>query len=112
RVFVNGPVQIQALGTGDLDYGYIGPGAMWLPASGKARIVAIDTLTYADRVIAKPGITSIQGLKGRKVGVPEGTSGEMVLRLALKKAGMTMDDIQKVVMDAPTIVAAFSSGRI
>ncbi|ASY31861.1 aliphatic sulfonate ABC transporter substrate-binding protein [Streptomyces sp. CLI2509] len=111
-VFVNGPVQIQALGTGDLDYGYIGPGAMWLPASEKARIVAIDTLTYADRVIAKPGITSVQGLKGRKVGVPEGTSGEMVLRLALEKAGMTMDDIQKVVMDAPTIVAAFSSGRI
>ncbi|WP_431038237.1 aliphatic sulfonate ABC transporter substrate-binding protein [Streptomyces sp. P6-2-1] len=111
-VFVNGPVQIQALGTGDLDYGYIGPGAMWLPASGKARIVAIDTLTYADRVIAKPGITSLRGLKGRKVGVPEGTSGEMVLRLALKKAGMTMDDIQKVVMDAPTIVAAFSAGRI
>lgn len=112
KTFVNGPIQIQALGSGDLDYGYIGPGALWLPASGKARVVAIDTLTYADRVIAKPGITSIAGLKGKKVGVPEGTSGEMILQLALREAGMTMDDIKKVAMDAPTIVSAFSSGQI
>ena len=34
--FTNGPLQIQALGTGDLDFGYIGPGAFWLPASGQA----------------------------------------------------------------------------
>ncbi|OPF80250.1 bicyclomycin resistance protein [Streptomyces antioxidans] len=112
KVFVNGPVQIQALRTGNLDYGYIGPGALWLPASGKATIVAIDTLTYADRVIARPGITSIRGLRGKKVGVPEGTSGEMALNLALQKAGMTMKDISKVVMDAPTVVSAFSSGQI
>ena len=36
QTFTNGPLQIQAIGTGDLDFGYIGPGAMWLPASGKA----------------------------------------------------------------------------
>ncbi|MFD7819473.1 aliphatic sulfonate ABC transporter substrate-binding protein [Streptomyces sp. NPDC059785] len=112
KVFVNGPIQIQALGTNNLDYGYIGPGAMWLPASGKSKIVAIDTLTFADRVIAQPGITSIEGLKGKKVGVPEGTSGEMILNLALEKAGMSMDDIKKVAMDGPTIVSAFSSGQI
>ncbi|MEU4892997.1 aliphatic sulfonate ABC transporter substrate-binding protein [Streptomyces sp. NPDC044780] len=112
KVFVNGPVQIQALRTGNLDYGYIGPGALWLPASGKATVVAINTLTYADRVIARPGISSIQGLKGKKVGVPEGTSGEMALNLALQQAGMTMKDISKVVMDAPTIVSAFASGQI
>ncbi|GGM19534.1 lipoprotein [Streptomyces fumigatiscleroticus] len=112
KPFVNGPIQIQALGTGNLDYGYIGPGALWLPATGKAKVVAIDTLTFADRVIARPGITSITGLKGKKVGVPEGTSGEMVLNLALKKAGMSMSDIQKVAMDATTIVSAFVSGQI
>lgn len=112
KPFVNGPVQIQALGTDNLDYGYIGPGALWLPASGKAKIIAIDTLTYADRVIAQPGITSVKALKGKKVGVPEGTSGEMILNLALEKAGMTMKDITKVAMDPSTVVSAFSSGRI
>ncbi|WP_344981359.1 aliphatic sulfonate ABC transporter substrate-binding protein [Streptosporangium fragile] len=112
KVFTNGPLQIQALGAGDLDFGYIGPGAMWLPASGKAKVIAINTLAYADRVIAQPGITSMEGLRGKKVGVPEGTSGEMVLNLALQKAGMTTQDIQKVPMDPSTVVSAFVSGQI
>ncbi|MGW6501069.1 aliphatic sulfonate ABC transporter substrate-binding protein [Nonomuraea angiospora] len=112
KVFTNGPLQIQALGAGDLDFGYIGPGAMWLPASGKAKVVAINTLAYADRVIGRPGISTMQDLKGKKVGVPEGTSGDMVLNLALKKAGMTAKDIQKVPMDPATVVSAFSAGQI
>ncbi|MFE2988591.1 MULTISPECIES: aliphatic sulfonate ABC transporter substrate-binding protein [unclassified Streptomyces] len=112
KSFNNGPVQIQALSAGDLDYGYIGPGAMWLPASGKAKVIAIDTLTYADRVIGQPGMTSMKDLKGKRVGVPEGTSGDMVLNIALEKAGMTAKDIDKVNMDPSTIVSAFSSGKI
>ncbi|MEV0823050.1 aliphatic sulfonate ABC transporter substrate-binding protein [Nonomuraea rubra] len=112
KVFTNGPLQIQALGAGDLDFGYIGPGAMWLPATGKAKVVAINTLAYADRVIGRPGVKSIADLKGKKVGVPEGTSGDMVLNLALQKAGMTVKDIQKVPMDPATVVSAFVSGQI
>ncbi|MEU4428368.1 aliphatic sulfonate ABC transporter substrate-binding protein [Actinoplanes sp. NPDC024001] len=112
KVFTNGPLQVQALGAGDLDFGYIGPGAMWLPASGKAKVIAINSLGFADRVIAQPGITSVQALKGKKVGVPEGTSGDMILRLALQGAGLTVDDVQKVAMDASTVVTAFGSGQI
>ncbi|MBF8193773.1 aliphatic sulfonate ABC transporter substrate-binding protein [Nonomuraea sp. K274] len=112
KVFTNGPLQIQALGAGDLDFGYIGPGAMWLPASGKAKVVAINTLAYADRVIGRPGVATIQDLKGKKVGVPAGTSGDMVLNLALRKAGMTTADIERVPMDPATIVSAFAAGQI
>jgi NitT/TauT family transport system substrate-binding protein len=111
-VFTTGPIQVQALGTGDLDFGYIGPGALWLPASGKAKLVAINTLGNADRVIAQPGITSVADLKGKKVGVPEGTSGDMILTLALQKAGLTNKDIQRVPLDATTMVSAFSSKQI
>ncbi|WP_030333639.1 aliphatic sulfonate ABC transporter substrate-binding protein [Micromonospora parva] len=112
KVFTNGPLQVQALGAGDLDFGYLGPGAMWLPASGKARVIAINSLGFADRVIAKPGITSVAALKGKKVGVPEGTSGDMIVRLALRRAGLSIDDVQKVTMDASTVVTAFGSGQI
>lgn len=112
KSFNNGPVQIQALNAGSLDYGYIGPGAVWLPASGKSRIIAVDTLTYADRVIGQPGMKSMKDLRGKRVGVPEGTSGDMVLNIALEKAGMTTKDIEKVNMDPSTIVSAFSSGKI
>lgn len=111
-VFTNGPLQIQALGTGDLDIGYIGPGAMWLPASGQAKVVAINTLGEADRVVAQPGITSMQDLRGRTVAVPEGTSGDMILTLALEAAGMTNDDIERVPMEPSAIVAALSSKQV
>jgi NitT/TauT family transport system substrate-binding protein len=36
----------------------------------------------------------------------------MILTLALKKAGLTNKDIQRVPMEAATIVSAFSSGQI
>ncbi|MEU6416432.1 aliphatic sulfonate ABC transporter substrate-binding protein [Streptomyces spiralis] len=112
KVFTNGPLQIQALGTDNLDLGYIGPGAMWLPASGKAKVIAINTLGNADRVIAQPGITSMQQLKGKTVAVPEGTSGDMILTLALEKAGMKKSDVKTVPMDPSTIVSAFSSKKV
>lgn len=111
-VFTNGPLQIQALGTGDLDFGYIGPGAMWLPASGQAKVVAINTLGEADRVVAQAGITSMQDLRGRTVAVPEGTSGDMILTLALDAAGMTADDIERVAMEPAAIVAALFSKQV
>jgi NitT/TauT family transport system substrate-binding protein len=112
KVFTTGPVQIQAMQTGDLDFGYIGPGAFWLPASGQAKIIAINTLGGADRVIAQAGITTIEQLRGKKVGVPEGTSGDMILTLALQAANMTSKDIQRVPMDAATLASAFSSKQI
>lgn len=111
-VFTNGPLQIQAMGTGDLDFGYIGPGAVWLPASGKATMMMINSLGQADRVIAQPGITSMAGLKGKNVAVPEGTSGDMILTLALEEAGMTKADITVVPMDPAAIVTAFASGQV
>jgi NitT/TauT family transport system substrate-binding protein len=112
KVFTNGPLQIQALGTGDLDFGYIGPGAFWLPASGQAKVIAINTLGNADRVIAQQGTTSLEQLKGKTVGVPEGTSGDMILTLALEKAGLTKKDIKVVNLDPSTMVSAFSSKKI
>ncbi|MFK4693278.1 aliphatic sulfonate ABC transporter substrate-binding protein [Streptomyces pristinaespiralis] len=112
KVFTNGPLQIQALGTDNLDVGYIGPGAMWLPASGQAKVVAINTLGNADRVIAQPGITSMEQLRGKTVAVPEGTSGDMILTLALERAGMKKSDVEIVPMDPSTIVAAFSSKKV
>lgn len=110
--FTNGPLQIQALGTGDLDFGYIGPGAFWLPASGEAKIVAMNTLGQSDRVVGQPGNDTIEDLRGKTVAVPEGTSGDMILTLALEDAGMTKDDVELVPMEPSAIVAALSSGQV
>jgi NitT/TauT family transport system substrate-binding protein len=112
KVFTNGPIQIQAMGAGSLNFGTIGPGALWLPASGRSKMIGVNDIGFSDRVIAQAGINSIQDLKGKKVGVPQGTSGDMILRMALTKAGMSISDIQVVPMDPSTIVAAFSSKQI
>jgi NitT/TauT family transport system substrate-binding protein len=112
KVFTNGPIQIQALGTGDLDFGYIGPGALWLPITGKAKLVAMNVVGFSDRVIAQPAFKTMQDLKGKTVAVPEGTSGDMLVRLALQKAGMRMEDIKRITMDPATIVTAFGSGQV
>lgn len=112
--FTNGPLQIQAMGTGDLDFGYIGPGAFWLPATGAAKFVSVNTVGNSDRVIvrADSGITSMEQLRGKEVAYPAGTSGEQILTLALEAAGMTLEDIIPVIMDPSTLVAAFSAGQI
>ncbi|MDJ0354591.1 aliphatic sulfonate ABC transporter substrate-binding protein [Paenarthrobacter sp. PH39-S1] len=110
--FTNGPLSIQALGTGNVDVAYIGSGALWLPASGKAEIWAVNSVSNADRVIAQSGFNSLQDLKGRKVGVPAGTSGDQLLGLALKKAGLSKSDFDIVSMDPSTVVSAFAAGQI
>lgn len=110
--FTNGPLQIQALGTGDLDFGYIGFGALWLPMSGQAKVVSINSRGLADRIIGQPGVGTIEDLKGKPVGVPEGTSGDILLGLALKRAGMTAQDVQRLAMDPPTTISAFASKQV
>ncbi len=112
KVFTNGPIQIQALGSGDLDFGYIGPGALWLPMQGKATIVSVNSLGKADRLVAQPGLDTVESLRGKKIGVAEGTSGDMLLSLALEKNGMTESDVERVVMDPSTMISAFAAGQI
>lgn len=110
--FTNGPLAIQALGTNNVDVVYIGSGALWLPASGKAEIWAVNSVSNADRIIAKPGIKTLAELKGRKVAVPTGTSGDQLFSLALAKEGLTREDFKVTAMEPPAIVAAFAAGQI
>jgi NitT/TauT family transport system substrate-binding protein len=113
-VFTNGPLQIQAIQTGDLDTASIGPGALWLPATGKAKVISINGVGLADRVIALPGsgIAKLADLKGKRIGVPLGTSGDMILQLSLAKAGLKPGDVQLLNMDPSTLVAATSAGQV
>ncbi|UNS95359.1 aliphatic sulfonate ABC transporter substrate-binding protein [Streptomyces tubbatahanensis] len=112
--FTNGPLQVQALGSEDLDFGYLGPGALWMSATGRAPVIAVNMLGQADRVVARPGsgIRTAADLKGKKVAVAEGTSGDMILHLALRRAGLKTSDITKIGMDAGTVVTAVSSGNV
>lgn len=111
--FTDGPTQVQAMAGGQVDVAFLGPGALWLPASGKAVSVAVDSLTTgSDNMIAKKSVTSIAGIRGKKVGYAKGTSGQMLLDLALRKAGLTEKDIKPTVLPYPQITNAYLSGTI
>lgn len=75
-------------------------------------VLANDNSTGNDQIIVKPGIESIADLKGKKVGVEEGTVDHFLLLLGLEKAGLSPDDvdIQPLLTDAAA--SAFAAGQL
>ena len=55
---------------------------------------------------------SLEDLKGKTVAYSSGTSSEDILKNGLAKAGLTMDDIKAMDMDASNIVTAMLSGGV
>lgn len=112
--FQGGPAEIAAMASGDIDISQIGHGAHALCIDGEAKIFGLDLYGKSDEVLANKdkGIQSIENLKGRKVAVTAGTSSEIVLDLALEKAGMSRDDLELVEMDANGAVTAMISGNV
>lgn len=112
--FLSGPPEIQALTSGDIDIGYLGPGAHFYAANGQCKVLAIDSLNLGDALIAHKnrGILKVKDLQGKRVGVPKGTSGEMILNLALDKAQIGLEQVNIQYMDVAGAVAAFVAGKI
>ena len=110
--FADGPTIIAAMEGGSIDLGYIGQGAHKLCINGQATIFALSHISNGDMLIGGPGIASVEDLAGKKVAYSSGTSSEDILVKSLEKAGMTMDDITAVDMDATGIVSAMVSGGV
>lgn len=110
--FADGPTIIAAMESGSIDVGYIGQGAHKLCVNGQAKIFALSHISNGDALIAGPGIAKVEDLKGKKVAYSSGTSSEDILVNSLTKAGMTIEDITAVDMDASGIVTAMISGGV
>ncbi len=110
--FQDGPTIIAAMESGSIDIGYIGQGAHKLAINGQATIFALSHISNGDALIGGKGITSVEDLAGKKVAYSSGSSSEDILLNSLAKAGMTMDDIKAVDMDASAIVTAMLSGGV
>jgi sulfonate transport system substrate-binding protein len=69
---------------------------------------------YARDIIVQDSspIRSVADLKGKTVAVSKGSGSNFLLISALKKAGLTLNDITPVYLEAPDGVAAFSSGKV
>jgi NitT/TauT family transport system substrate-binding protein len=110
--FQDGPTIIAAMESGSIDIGYIGQGAHKLSINGQATIFALSHISNGDALIAGKGITSVEDLAGKKVAYSSGSSSEDILLNSLTNAGMTMDDINALDMDASAIVTAMLSGGV
>ena len=110
--FEDGPPIIAAMENGSVNFGYIGQGAHKLCVQGNATIIALSHISNGDALIGGPGISTVEDLKGKVVAYSSGTSSEDILRNALAAHNMTMDDIQAMDMDAPSIVTAMMSGGV
>lgn len=69
-------------------------------------VLVNDNSTGNDQIIARPGISSVAGLRGRTVAAEDGTVDHYLLMLALKRAGLAPKDVTFEPM--PTDVAAQS----
>ena len=110
--FADGPTIIAAMESGSIDVGYIGQGAHKLCINGQASIFALSHISNGDALIGGAGITKVEDLAGKKVAYSSGSSSEDILVNSLTAAGMTMDDIEAVDMDASAIVTAMLSGGV
>ncbi len=110
--FQDGPTIIAAMESGSIDVGYIGQGAHKLAINGQASVFALSHISNGDALIAGAGITSVEQLAGKKVAYSSGSSSEDILKNSLTRAGMTMEDIEAVDMDASAIVTAMLSGGV
>lgn len=75
-------------------------------------ILAEDVSLTADSVLAKPPISSISQLKGKKVAYEQGTTSDILIHYALAANGMSEKDIHVVPVNASDAGSALIAGRV
>ncbi len=80
--------------------------------SKQSIVLTNDNSTGNDQIIVAPGITKVEDLKGKSVGVEEGTVDHYLLLLGLQQAGMQPTDIDLKPLLTADAAAAFAAGQL
>lgn len=75
-------------------------------------ILVTDISNGADVIVARSGIASMSGLKGKRIGVEASALGAYVLGRSLDLAGMKPEDIEVVPLQLGEHEAAFLEGKV
>lgn len=106
---------MDAFAAGQLDAVAMTNGDMLVTGSSGAKSVAIiinDFSNGNDMIVAKPGITKVEELKGKKVGVEIGFVGHLLLLNALEKAGLSESDVTLVNVPTNETAQVLASGDV
>jgi sulfonate transport system substrate-binding protein len=115
--FTSGPPLLQAVAAGAIDLGGVGDAPPIFVAAGGADVkivYATQTPEVNQGILVRPGssITSVAGLRGKKVGVAQGSSANWVLLRALQASHLTTADIRIAYLQPPAAQAALNAGNI
>lgn len=114
KEFPDGPSEVAAMESGDVQLAYIGKGAHRLCILGNAVIFAPSSIHTVDKVVCMPnsGIQTVEDLKGKTIAFNAGSSSETTFDNALKVAGLTRDDVDEYEMSIDNMVPAAVSDDI
>ena len=84
-------------------------------------VVAYNGATFvrptSDNMVAivaagNSGVNSVADLKGRKVGVTFGSTGDLYLQLLLSKEGIAIEDVERVNVAPPSMTSVLDTGGV
>jgi NitT/TauT family transport system substrate-binding protein len=83
-------------------------------AAGTKQFIVLtnDNSTGNDQIIVKPGISTVADLKGKTIGIEEGTVDHFLLLLGLEKEGLASTDVEIKPLLTDAAAAAFSAGQL
>jgi sulfonate transport system substrate-binding protein len=115
--FAFGPPLLEALNTGNIDFGYTGDAPPIFAQAARANLLYVAALPSAgaNEAIIVPeqsSIKTIADLKGKKVGFAKASSAHNTTVAALEKAGLSYSDITPVYLAPADAVAAFAGGNL
>jgi NitT/TauT family transport system substrate-binding protein len=106
---------MEAFAAGKIDGDCVTNGDALVMGAGGARNVMIMLTDYSngnDMIVARPGITSLKDLKGKKIGIEIGLVEHLLLLDGLKKQGMTQDDVTLVNSKTNETPQVLASGQV
>ena len=112
--FEYGP-SMEAFTAGKCDAVTVTNGDALVTGAGGARNVAILITDYSngnDMIVAKPGITSMKDLKGKKIGIEIGFVEHLLLLNGLQKVGIKESDVELIPTPTNQTPQVLASGQV
>ena len=115
--FNAGPVQLEALNVGSIDFGDVGEAPpIFAQAAGAPLVYAGATVPrpQLEAIIVPNGslIKTVADLKGKKIAYNKGSNVQYFLVKLLEKHGLKYDDVQSIFLAPPDARAAFQKGAV
>ena len=115
--FPSGPPLLEALGAGAVNLGFTGETPpIFSQASGTPVVYVGNTpgQPHSEAILVPQAssITSVAGLKGKKVAVAKGSNANYLLVASVLKAGLQFSDITVIYLQPADARAAFQSGDV